>query len=99
MFIVGLASKSFKSHELMRRHTLLLALCLFLTSCTQSDSIPMFGAFFPGWLFCITAGIFSALAAQKLLSRFESLWLPPLLTFLTLAILFSCVFWLLLFKP
>lgn len=83
----------------MLRHTSLLVLCLFLTACTQSNSIPLFGAFFPGWLFCIGAGIFSALVSQRLLSRYQSLWLPPLLTFLTLAILFSCAFWLLFFKP
>jgi hypothetical protein len=83
----------------MRRIPLLLALCNLLTACVQSDAVPMFGAFFPGWLFCIAGGIAAALALQKLLTRNQSLWLPPLLTFLTLAILCSCVFWLLLFKP
>lgn len=83
----------------MPRLALLFALCLSLTACTQASAIPMFGAFFPGWLFCIGAGVVLALLIQTGLTRYPSLWLPPLPTFLTLAILFSFLFWLLLFKP
>ncbi len=83
----------------MRRIVLVLALCLPLIACTQAPTVPMFGAFFPGWLFCIGAGIIAALLIQAWLARRPAVWLPPLVTFLTLASLFSFLFWLLFFKP
>lgn len=81
------------------RNLTLLACCLLLAGCSQAPAVALFGAYFPGWLFCIAGGIALALATQALLARHSSLWLPPLPTFLTLAALFSFVFWLLFFKP
>jgi len=85
-------------HALLRLALNALA-CGLLAGCSQAPTIAMFGAYFPGWLFCIAGGIVLALVVQAALSRRPSLWLPSLPTFLTLATLFSCVFWLLFFKP
>ena len=87
-----------RSHALLRPGLTTLA-CILLAGCSQTPTIAMFGAYFPGWLFCIAGGIVLALGAQAVLARRPSLWLPPLPTFLTLVTLFSCVFWLLFFKP
>ena len=64
-----------RSHALLRPGLTTLA-CILLAGCSQTPTIAMFGAYFPGWLFCIAGGIVLALVT-----------------------LFSCVFWLLFFKP
>ena len=86
------------SHALLRLALNAVA-CGLLVGCSPAPTIAMFGAYFPGWLFCIAGGIVLALVTQAVLARRPSLWQPPLLTFLTLVTLFSCVFWLLFFKP
>ena len=83
----------------MLRPVLSLLACALLAGCSPAPTIAMFGAFFPGWLFCIAGGLVLALVAQAVLARRPSLWLPALPTFLTLTTLFSCVLWLLFFKP
>ena len=45
---------------------LIIALQLALTSCSSggAPSFTLFGAFFPGWMFCGLAGIVGAVAAR-----------------------------------
>lgn len=76
------------------------ALCavVLLAGCGHPSAIPVFGAYFPGWLFCIAAGIAAALVLQAAMSR-TTIQLPPLPVFLTLSTLFSLLFWLVFFRP
>jgi len=58
------------------------------------------GSFFPSWLICLFAGILLAAVAYRFFARFaldkEILW--PVVVYPCLAILFACLFWLILFS-
>ena len=78
----------------------LVALFALLTGCANSPTIDIGGSFFPSWMICLTIGIALTVSAQML---FEKRGLSaglgaPVIFFPSLALLLSCVFWLLLFS-
>ena len=77
---------------------LLLTLLLLLSGC--DPSINFYGSFFPAWIWCLTLGIGSAILFRFLFAalRLERHLGPLVVVYLCLALLLSCIAWLVLFK-
>lgn len=78
----------------------LVLLPLFLLSgCTFSSAIPVIGAYYPGWLFCIIGGVILTLIIRRFLirtNRIPFLGFPGLI-YTALCALFSMLLWLAFF--
>lgn len=84
-----------------RKHNVLaLLLIVPLSGCSNAPSIPVLGAYFPDWLFCIFAGMLLAFLLQVLLARsgFAAWLVPSVLTYPVLTALLSMSTWLLFFQ-
>lgn len=71
-----------------------------LVGCSHAPEYNIFGSFFPVWIFCSVSGLVLAAGARALIARTaiaEHLASPPLL-YLGMAILFSCMLWLLFYS-
>jgi hypothetical protein len=85
----------------MRKPLLLFVpLLCSLTGCSRAFSVPVLGAYFPDWLFCILAGVLLTCVVRALLLRAArgDLLVPPLLAYPALIVLFSSLSWLLVFN-
>ena len=71
-----------------------------LQGCAISPSIGVLGAYFPGWLFCIVAGVVLAILSFLLLKRLshDRLLGPPALVYPTLVTFFALLAWLIFFQ-
>jgi NhaP-type Na+/H+ or K+/H+ antiporter len=69
-----------------------------LTGCGRAPSFDVLGSFFPAWLVCLALGVVLTVAARWLLSRLHIVIALPVLTYPSLAALFSFAFWLALFR-
>ncbi len=82
------------------KHLIFLSFGFALTGCNKlPSSIPIVGAYFPDWVFCIIGGIFMTLIVRALLlctPLGRNMGLPALL-YLALSIVFSCFIWLFFF--
>jgi YtcA family len=71
-----------------------------LTGCGRSPTFNILGSFFPSWLLCLFSGVIFAVIAERIFTRFaldkEILW--PVVVYPCLALLFSCVVWLIFFS-
>lgn len=78
----------------------LLLLTLTLSACSSSPSVPVLGAYFPDWLFCIFGAVLLALLVHTFLARRGlGAWLtPPALAYPVLTALFALSAWLLFFQ-
>jgi YtcA-like protein len=76
---------------------LTLAACV-LTGCGRAPSFDVLGSFFPAWLVCLTLGVALAAAFLWLLSRLHIAIALPVLTYPSLAALFTFALWLELFR-
>jgi hypothetical protein len=76
----------------------LLALALLLTGCGRAPSFDVLGSFFPAWLVCLALGLVLTAAARWLLSRLHIVIALPVLTWPSLAALFTFALWLGLFQ-
>lgn len=68
--------------------------------CRRGPTFNVLGSFFPGWIACIAAGILLTAALRLLLvKRGWEAGIPaaPLL-YLSLTVLFGCLFWLVFFE-
>ena len=68
-----------------------------LTGCTLSPAIPVIGAYYPGWLFCIIAGvILTRITRRVILLKYK---MPALagVIYTALFALYSMLFWLVFF--
>ena len=81
-------------------HLPTIPLLLGLTGCSRASSVPILGAYFPDWLFCILAGIALTCVIRALLLRAHRAELLgwPLLTYPALISLLSLSCWLLIFN-
>ena len=80
------------------------AMVLLITAatcgCRRAPSFNILGSFFPGWILCtvaavvVTAGIHFALYRRRLT---EGIRLLPLV-YVSAAVFFACVFWLIFFE-
>jgi hypothetical protein len=79
------------------RISLCLAL-LLLTACERAPSFDIVGSFFPAWLVCLTLAIVLTAVARWLLSRMRIVIAVPILTYPSLAALFTFALWLAFFR-
>lgn len=80
--------------------TCALALPWALSGCSNAPAIPVLGAYFPDWLFCIVGGLLLSLLLHSLLSRrgVSRQLAPAVLTYPLFTAMFSLIAWLLFFR-
>jgi hypothetical protein len=75
----------------------LLPAVLVLTSCGRAPSFDILGSFFPAWLVCLALGLLLTGAVRWLSLRIHVPLALPVLTWPSLAALFTLVIWLAFF--
>jgi hypothetical protein len=75
----------------------LLPVVLLLTSCSRAPSFDILGSFFPAWLVCLALGLLLTGAVHWLSLRIRVPLALPVLTWPSMAALFTFVIWLALF--
>ncbi|ELL5148988.1 hypothetical protein Q4667_001616 [Salmonella enterica] len=80
----------------LKKRSLLFSAVL-LTGCSLPPAIPIIGAYYPDWLFCIIAGVILTLVTRRILLR--KYQTPPLagVIYTALLALYSMLFWLVFF--
>jgi hypothetical protein len=71
-----------------------------LVGCSHAPEYSIFGSFFPVWIFCSVGGLVLTTGARALVARSaiaEHLGAPVLL-YLSIAIFFACMLWLLFYS-
>ncbi|HEY6341579.1 MAG TPA: YtcA family lipoprotein [Bryobacteraceae bacterium] len=81
----------------LARISLCLAL-LLLTACERAPSFDIVGSFFPAWLVCLALAIVLTAVARWLLARMRIVIAVPILTYPSLAALFTFALWLAFFR-
>ena len=81
----------------LSRWGLLLA-AIFLTGCSRAPSFDILGSFFPAWLMCLVSGLALTAAAYWLLLRGRVILALPILSYPSMAALFTLALWLILFR-
>lgn len=73
---------------------------LALAGCSHAPEYSIFGSFFPVWIFCAAGGLVLAASARILIARtvIAERLAAPVLSYLSTAIFFSCVLWLLFYS-
>jgi hypothetical protein len=76
-----------------------IAVCASLSGCATAPALPLFGAAFPAWLFCIVAGTAASVAVHLLAGKFGwRKWLAPsAVSYPALAALVAMLTWLIFF--
>ncbi|MFK3707077.1 YtcA family uncharacterized protein [Raoultella sp. BIGb0138] len=77
-----------------------LFLILFsLSGCTLSPAIPVLGAVFPGWFFCLLGGVLLLIPCHILIVRkgWQARFSPLVFSYLALMFLFATILWFLFF--
>jgi hypothetical protein len=71
-----------------------------VSACASSPSIGVLGAYFPGWLFCIVAGVVLTVVIYLLVKRLQAdhLMEPPAVVYPTLVAFLALAVWLMLFQ-
>jgi hypothetical protein len=77
-----------------------LAAPLVLVGCSHAPDYSVFGSFFPVWIFCSAGGLVLATGARALIVRtaIAEHLAAPVLFYLSMAILFACMLWLLFYS-
>jgi hypothetical protein len=77
-----------------------LAAPMVLAGCSHAPEYSIFGSFFPVWIFCTAGGLVLMAGARELVARtaIAEHLAAPLLFYLSMAIFFSCVLWLLFYS-
>ena len=77
----------------------LLFLLFTLSGCSLSPAIPVLGAAFPGWVFCLTGAALLLIPCHILIVRkgWQSRFSPLVFSYLALMFLFATILWFLLF--
>ena len=76
---------------------LLPLLAALLSGCSRAPSIEVLGSFFPAWLVCFIVAIVLTALARLALLRLRVKVALPLLTYPSLAALFTFLLWLIFF--
>lgn len=73
---------------------------LLLVGCSHAPEYSIFGSFFPVWIFCSAGGLILATGGRALIARtaIAEHVVAPVLSYLSMAIFFSCVLWLLFYS-
>lgn len=71
-----------------------------MTGCADSPFINVLGAYFPGWLVCITAGVLLTIVFHLMMERSNhGRWFgPPAVVYPALVTLLALVVWLIFFQ-
>jgi hypothetical protein len=86
-------------HILGRRlHLWPLGCTLILTGCGRAPVFNVWGSFFPAWLACVAAGLLLAFMSHWLLRRLGIEVVFPVVSYPSLAALFTFALWLALFR-
>jgi YtcA family len=75
----------------------LLLVAPSLLSCSRAPSVDVLGSFFPAWLLCFVVAIVVAALVQLALLRLRVKVALPLLTYPSVAALFTFLLWLIFF--
>jgi YtcA family len=80
--------------------SLFVAAPVLLGGCSHAPEYSIFGSFFPAWIFCSAAGLVLMAAARALIARtaIAEHLAAPVLSYLSMAIFFSCMLWLLFYS-
>ncbi|MFY1664368.1 YtcA family lipoprotein [Pseudomonas sp. Pseu.R1] len=72
---------------------------LLLVACSNGPSVPVLGAYFPDWLFCIVGGVLFSLLFHALVNRYgaSQWWGPSAITQFLLTTIVALSAWLLFF--
>lgn len=72
----------------------------FVTGCQRAPAFNIDGSFFPGWIFCVAAGIIFSVCIRGLLSRIglEREVKPRILIYPCVALSFASTIWLIFFR-
>lgn len=68
-----------------------------LTGCKLSPAIPVIGAYYPCWLFCIIAGVILTLITRRVILRKYKMPAFAGVIYTALFALYSMLFWLVFF--
>lgn len=79
---------------------LCLAAPLVMTGCAHAPEYTIFGSFFPVWIFCSVGGLLLMWGARALIGQtaLAEHLAAPVVSYLSMAILFTCVLWLLFYS-
>ena len=86
-------------HIVNRVRPALLLLLFTVSGCSLSPAIPVLGAAFPGWFFCLLGGALLLIPCHILIARkgWQARFSPLVLSYLALMFLFATLLWFLLF--
>lgn len=88
---------SLTRYRAFSQRALLLA-PLLLTGCARAPSLDLWGSFFPAWLICFIVGVVLTAVTQLLLRRFRLTLALPVLTYASLAALYTFALWLMFLR-
>jgi hypothetical protein len=71
---------------------------LAFSGCKRASNFNLWGSFFPAWLVCAAAGVLFTFAFHWLLRRVGIELVLPVLTYPSLAVLFTFALWLTCFQ-
>ena len=79
---------------------LCLSAVLVLAGCSHAPEYSIFGSFFPAWIFCSVGGLLLMVGARVLIGRtaIAEYLGAPVLSYLSMAIFFACMLWLLFYS-
>jgi hypothetical protein len=80
-----------------RRIAALVLAGFAMTGCARAPAFDILGSFFPAWLLCLAVGLLLTFLARWVLVRLGIAIAVPVLTYLSLTILFACAVWLAFF--
>jgi len=74
--------------------------CFLCTGCAQAPAIDVIGSFFPAWMVCLIAAVTLTAALRVFLLRrqLEPAIEPIALFYPTVALLLSCLLWLIFYR-
>ena len=84
----------------MRKASFIIPPFTLLSGCTVSPSIPILGAYFPGWLLCVTGALFVTLILRAVLiklDRADSMG-PPIVVYPLMTLIGTFLLWILFFR-
>ena len=74
-----------------------LAPATCLTGCSLSPAIPVIGAYYPSWLFCIIVGVILTLITRRVILRRYPALAYTGIVYTALFALYAMLFWLIFF--
>ena len=84
----------------MSRLFVILPILAVLSGCAVSPSIPILGAYFPGWLLCVTGAFFATLIIRAVLiklNRADRMG-PPIFVYPLMTAIGTFLLWILFFR-